>query len=98
MARIDMLKHQAKAIKEDTGLDVVAEWNSNEEIKKAVIAGEMDFYDVAKAMKNPKKKPPSPMRSPNGVNGQIKGTIMSMSDKQFEQLEKRVREGARFRE
>lgn len=97
-ARIEMLRHQANKIKAAGGPDVIAEWNSNEEIKKAVIAGEMDFYDVAEAMKNPKKKPPSPMRSPNGVNGQIKGTIMSMSDKQFEQLEKRVREGARFRE
>jgi hypothetical protein len=58
----------------------------------------MDFYDVLDQMKAPRKKPPAPMRSPNGVNGQIKSTIMSMTDKQFELLEKRVREGARFRE
>ena len=98
-ARINMLRHQADRIKADGGPDVIGEFNSNEEIRKKIVAGEMDFYDVAKQMKaSPRRKPPSPMRSPNGVNGQISGTIMSMTDKQFEALEKRVREGERFRE
>ena len=97
-AQINMLAHQADTIKAKTGVDVMAEFSSNPEIKQKVMAGEMDFYDVLDQMKAPRKKPPAPMRSPNGVNGQIKSTIMSMTDKQFEQLEKRVREGARFRE
>ena len=98
-AQINLLAKQAEKIKAKTGLDVIEVMNNDPEIKNKITSGEMDFYDVAEQMKGQtKKKPPAPMRSPNGVNGQIKGTIMSMSDKQFEQLEKRVREGARFRE
>lgn len=98
-AQINLLAKQADKIKAKTGLDVIEVMNNDPEIKNKIISGEIDFYDVAEQMRGQqKKKPPAPMRSPNGVNGQIKGTIMSMSDKQFEQLEKRVREGARFRE
>jgi hypothetical protein len=99
MARIDMLKHQATQIKADSGLDVIAEWNSNEEIKNAVINGEMDFYDVAKQMQKPqtRRRPPAPTRSPNGTVEYSKGVIMSMSDKQFEAFEKKVQGGTRFR-
>ena len=98
-AQINLLAKQAEKIKAKTGLDVIEAMNNDPEIKKKITSGEMDFYEVAEQMQGQqKRKPPAPMRSPNGVNGQIKGTIMSMSDKQFEQLEKRVREGARFRE
>ena len=76
-----------------------AEFMNNPEIKQKVIAGEMDFWDVAKQMQTtPQKKPPAPMRSPNGVNGQIKSPIMSMSSKQFKELVDRVKKGERFRE
>lgn len=94
--RINMLKHQAAKIKANTGIDVIAEWNSNEDVKNAVMNGEMDFYDVAEQMKKPKKRPPSPMRSPNGASGTNPNAIESMSDAQFAKLEKRIREGARY--
>ena len=94
--RIRMLKHQADRIKADTGLDVIAEWNSNEEVKRAVINGEMDFYDVAKQMQKPKKRPPSPMRSPNGANAMNPNAIDNMSDAAFEKMDKRISEGARY--
>jgi len=97
-AQIDMLKHQADRIKANGGPDVIAEFQSNPEIKRKVIAGEMDFYEVAEQMRSSRKKPPAPTRSPNGVNGQIKGTIMSMSDKAFAELERRVQEWERFKE
>lgn len=96
MARIDMLKHQANRIKAQGGPDVIAEWNSNEEIKNAVINGEMDFYDVAEQMRKPKKRPPSPMRSPNGANAMNPNAITSMSDEMFDKMEKRISEGARY--
>ena len=96
MARIDMLKHQASRIKAQGGPDVIAEWNSNEEIKQKVIAGEMDFYDVAEQMGKPKKRPPSPMRSPNGANAMNPNAITSMSDEMFDKMEKRISEGARY--
>lgn len=97
--RIRILQNQADYIRQNNGPDVIAEFRNNKEIQEKVKNGEMDFYQVAEMMKKPqRKKPPAPMRSPNGVNGQIKGTIMSMSDKQFEMLEKRVQGGERFRE
>ena len=99
-AKIKMLQHQADRIKAAGGPDVIAEFRNNDEINAKVVSGEMDFYDVADYLrqKPSRKNPPSPMRSPNGVNGQIKSAIMSMTDKQFEMLEKKVQEGARFRE
>jgi hypothetical protein len=97
MARIDMLKHQADRIKAQGGPDVIAEWNSNEEIKKAVINGEMDFYDVAEQMSKPRKRPPSPMRSPNGANAMQPNAITSMSDEMFDKMDKRISEGARYK-
>lgn len=97
--RINMLKHQADRIRESGGPDVISEFQNNKEINKKVKAGEMDFYDVAEQMKQPaKKKPPSPMRSPNGASGQNNpNAIDSMSDEQFKRLEKRLQEGARYK-
>lgn len=98
MAKIDMLKHQAERIRANGGPDVIAEFTSNKEIHDAVINGQMDFYDVAEQMRTePKKKPPAPMRSPNGASGSEKSTIASMSSEQFERLERKIKEGARYR-
>ena len=95
-SRIDMLQHQAEAIARKGGPDVRAEFMNNEEIKSKVVAGEMDFYEVAEYMQRPKKKPPSPMRSPNGASGQNPNAIDSMSDEQFERMERKIKEGARY--
>ena len=98
-ARIDMLKHQADKIKAAKGPDVIAEFQNNPEIKQKVIKGEMDFYDVADYLKTqkPSRKPPSPMRSPNGASGQNPNAIETMSKEQFARMEKRIAEGARIR-
>ena len=97
-ARIDLLTNQANKIKSRRGIDVMAEFNSNEEIKQKVLSGEMDFYEVAEQMTaTPKKRPPSPTRSPNGASGKNNpNAIEQMSDEQFAKLEKRISEGARF--
>lgn len=95
-ARIDMLSHQADKIKAQTGLDVIDVFSNNEEIKQKVINGEMDFYDVAEQMKPARKRPPAPMRSPNGASGQTSNAISTMSDEQFERMERRIKEGARY--
>jgi hypothetical protein len=94
---VDMLYHQAQKIKASGGPDVIAAFKENEDIKNRVISGEIDFYDLAEELSKPKKKPPAPMRSPNGANAQTKGSIMSMSDKQFDALVKAVQGGKRIR-
>jgi hypothetical protein len=99
-ARINMLAHQADRIKEARGIDVIGEFNKNPKIKEKVISGEMDFYDVAEVMSKAKaKKPPAPMRSPNGATGGTPlNAISQMTDEQFERLEKRIQGGARIRQ
>ena len=94
-ARIEELKIQAEKIKADSDIDVIAEYNNNPKVKEAIINGEMDFYDVAKQMKG-KKRPPSPSRSPNGVNGIGPQSISSMSDAQFRKMDKMLDQGVRF--
>lgn len=96
-ARIDMLQHQANRIKANGGPDVIDEFKTNPEIRQKVINGEMDFYEVAEQMRSsPKRKAPSPMRSPNGASGSQKTAIDNMTDEQFARLEKRISEGARY--
>jgi len=97
--RIDMLQHQADKIMGTRKIDVLAEFNSNQETKNKVISGEWDFYDVADYLTEKKagRRAPSPMRSSNGASGAEKSTIASMTDEQFERLNKRLEEGARFK-
>ena len=95
-ARIDMLKHQAESIKNRSGVDVIKVFNENPDIKKRVIAGEIDFYDVAEEVGSKKgsRKPPAPMRSPNGAaSDQQMNSFMSMSSEEFRKLEKRIQQG-----
>lgn len=95
--QIDMLAHQADTIRETQGIDVIKVFRENAEINRAVREGRMDFYDVAAQMKQPpKKKPPAPVRSSNGASGATPNAIDTMSDAQFEKLERRIREGARY--
>lgn len=95
--RVRMLQHQAERIKASSGLNVIEEVRDNEEIKQKIINGEMDFYDVAEHLKqNGRRKPPSPMRSPNGASGNQKTPIESMSDEQFNRLVKKIQGGARY--
>ena len=97
-ARISMLEHQADRINAESGIDVVSEFINNEEIKAKVISGEMDFYDVAKQMQSQqRKRPPSPMRSPNGASGVSPNAIENMTDEQFARMERNIKErGARY--
>ena len=96
-ARIDLLAHQADRIKASRGIDVMAEFNSNEEIKQKVISGQMDFYEVAEQLAaQPRRKPPAPTRSPNGASGKNPNAIDSMSDEQFDRMERKIKEGARY--
>jgi len=96
-ARVKLLAHQADTIKAKTGVDVMEEYRRDPELKEKLFRGEMDFYDVAETMKSPKKRPPSPMRSPNGASGKM-NSILNMSKEEFARFEKRLDEGVRFRQ
>ena len=98
-ATADFLARQAQKVKASKGVDVMAEFQNNEETRNKVLSGEWDFYDVADAVLEQKasRKAPPPMRSSNGASGAEKSTIASMTDEQFERLNKRLEEGARFK-
>lgn len=97
-ARIEMLEHQAKRIEKNGGPDVRKAFMDDEDIKMKVVSGEWDFHDVADYLnkKPSRKRPPSPMRSPNGASGTNPNAIDSMSDEQFERMERKISEGARY--
>lgn len=95
--RINELKKQAEKIKAKGGPDVISEFMNNEDIKRRVVNGELDFYEVAEMMRaKPKRKPPSPMRSPNGAANVTPNAFMSMSDEQFDRIEKQLDKGVRY--
>lgn len=97
-ARIDMLQHQVDRIQAAGGPDVIAEFQNNDDIMQAIVSGDMDFYDVADYLneRSSRRKPPSPMRSPNGASGQNPNTIANMSDEMFDRMERKIKEGARY--
>ena len=98
-ARADILAKQAEKLKAKRGLDVMAEFNSNEETRQKVVSGEWDFYDVAEAMdasQQRRKATPAPMRSPNGASGSDQSSIATMTDEQFKRLEKNISGGKRY--
>lgn len=96
-ARINMLQHQADRIKGNGGPDVTAAFNSNPDVREKVISGEWDFYDVADYLKSSqKRRAPAPMRSPNGASGMNMNAIDSMSDEQFDRMEKNIDRGVRY--
>lgn len=96
-ARISILQHQADKIKEQRGINVIAEFQTNEDVRQKVVSGEWDFYDVAEEMSKPKKKAPAPMRSPNGANGIQATAIWNMTDEQFDKMDKNISNGVRYR-
>lgn len=93
--RVRMLQHQAERIKASGGPDVIAATQNDEDLKQKIISGEMDFYDIAEQLKQNgnRRKPPSPMRSPNGASGASNTfDFANMSSEQFKKLEKRIQE------
>lgn len=97
-ARGEMLAAQAAKIKSRNGVDVMAEFNSNNEVRQKILSGEWDFYDVVDAMGNPQQRQSSPqvVRTPGGQGLSGKFSVADMSDAQFEQLQRNLRAGRTY--
>lgn len=93
--KVDFLAKQAERVARQTGVDVIGIFSKDEDIKDAVLNGDMDFYDVAREAKQ-KKRPPSPTRSPNGAGGETRDTFSSMSSEQFRRFEANLEKGGRY--
>lgn len=95
-ARADLLARQAQKISMKTGVDVMAAFNSDPDIKQKVISGEWDFYDVADHLASgQQRRMPSAIRNPNGALAHDQ-TIANMSDAQFEALQRNLAMGKRY--
>lgn len=89
-----LLASQASKIKAARGLDVNEVYNTDPEVKAKVLSGEWDFYDVAEAMSQPKRRVPSPVRSSNSaMMDSTARAVANMSDAQFDRLLKNLEEG-----
>ena len=96
---IKNLARQADELSAELGVDLVDVMNSDPEIKRKIMNGDMDFYGLAKQIKAKpgKKSPPAPTRSPNGVSGSEKTSIGAMTAEQFARFDKSLDEGKRYR-
>jgi len=99
--KANMLAVQADKILRTRGIDVMAEFNSDEGVRQKIVSGELDFYELADILAQeqaPRRKAPAPMRTPNGAGGASLNAIDSMTDEQFERMERNIREkGARYK-
>ena len=93
--KVDILAKQAARVTNQTGVDVMKIFSENDDIKAAVLSGDMDFYEVAKQAKQ-KKRPPTPTRSPNGTGGVTQDAFATMSSEQFKRFEANIQRGARY--
>ena len=89
--RAQILANQAAKIKAKSGVDVMAVFNNDGNIRTQVLSGQMDFYDVLESVQD-RRSMPSPTRSSNGANvGSV--SIANMSDAQFKKLQENLAKG-----
>ncbi len=96
-ARAQVLFDQAKQIHEQSGLDMMALYNSDPGLKRRILGGEMDFKDAALlllARQGGKKHVPSATGSPNHVKAQ-RG-FENMSADELDAFNRRLSAGAVF--
>lgn len=82
--RAQTLVVQASTIQRITGVDVMAVYNADVEVRNHILSGAWDFVDVYKSM-NLKPAPPAPVRTANGAElGQL--NVNAMTQSQFMKL------------
>jgi len=95
-AKADMLARQANKIKAARGLDVMAAYNSDQEIQRKIASGEWDFYDVADNLDAGERHTPVPARASNGAKNEPV-SIRNMTEAQWKEFNKKLDHGGRFR-
>ena len=78
-----------------TGIDVMDAFNSDDDIRRRIASREIDFYDLAEELKEPSRRVPPVVRSSTGDTTRHRG-IASLSDEQFDELDRRLEGGARY--
>lgn len=74
---------------------ILEAFQNDEEIRRAVASGEMDFIDVGKRLAGGEKHAPRVIRDANN-GGIARRSFANMSDEEFRKFDERVRHGAVF--
>ncbi|MCI5956388.1 MAG: hypothetical protein MRZ54_05330 [Clostridiales bacterium] len=82
------LLSQAEAIRAVSGVDVMALFDTDVDVRGRVLSGEWDFVDVWREA-GMRPAPPAPVRAPNGGGMDIG----RMDSRQFEKLDTVLRQG-----
>ena len=85
------LLSQAEAIRAVCGVDVMALFDTDVDVRRRVLSGEWDFVDVWRDA-GMRAAPPAPVRAPNG-GGMGGMDIGRMDSRQFEKLDAVLRQG-----
>ena len=94
--RANMLVAQAENIRNATGVDVMALYNSYPDVREKIVSGEWDFTDVLNAAKAPAARTaPAPVRNANGL-GMGNVDIRGMSSEQFHKMNDFLEHGGRI--
>lgn len=89
--KAQLLANQAAKIKAKSGVDVMAYFNQNDNIRTQVLSGQMDFYDVLETVQS-RQNVPAPIRQSNGANvGSV--SVANMTDAQFKKLQENLARG-----
>ncbi len=101
-ARAQLLYDQAQAVQKSTGIDVLGLFQTDAEVKRAVVSGEKDFKDIALERlaggdRGARKPAPKPVSS-GGAQAQSRVfSFKNMTDEEFEQFDRRIAQGAVYR-
>lgn len=98
-ARAQALYDQAQAVQKSTGIDVLELFQTDAEVKRAVVSGEKDFKDIALERlaggnKGARKPAPKPVSS-GGAEAQSRVySFKNMTDEEFDRFNRRLDQGA----
>lgn len=96
-AKADLLAKQAQKIMNTQGVDVMAAFQSDQNVQAKVLSGEWDFYDVAQELIGRMgRRAPAPVYSPNSAGNPGGLSVANMSDEQFDRLNKSLASGRRY--
>lgn len=93
----ELLK-QAETIKRLTGTDMMALYNSDKTVQNRILSREIDFYGLAEEMREQpqqRKGTPPVVKAANGSGYHHRG-IADLTDEQFDELDRRLEQGAVF--
>lgn len=91
--KVQALFDQAQTVTRATGIDVLDIFNSNDEVKRRIASGEIDFADVAREYgQQERKKAPPVVRTSAGSTVKARG-FADLSDEAFDQMQAELSKG-----